>query len=291
MYRKQVRRRRAVLVLLVVASLVLLTSTFGGGGGPFVTFQHGLATALGPLEDGASRALKPARDLVNWFHETFNARGENSQLRAEVRSLAIRKTKYTEAIRQNREFRRQLNLDRSVSGISAYKPVTARVIGRSPTVWYSTVTLDAGSGDGVRVNDPVVTGDGLVGKVSATTSRTSEVTLITDHTSAVSAQVLPNGPQGIVEPEAGNPNSLLLDFINPPDGKIRQGQIVATAGWTSGQISSAFPPGVPIGRITQASQGIGQTYQRVTLRAFADLRGMDYAQVLTHGPRRPGVGR
>src|SRR5919197_3882217 len=111
MYRKQVRRRRAVLVLLVGASLVLLTSTFGGGGGPFITFQHGVATAVGPLEEGASRALKPARDLVNWFHETFNARGANDQLKAEVSSLAIRKTKYEEAVGQNEEFRKMLNLD------------------------------------------------------------------------------------------------------------------------------------------------------------------------------------
>src|SRR6266487_1826536 len=108
MYRKQVRRRRAVLVLLVGASLVLLTSTFAGGGGPFVTFQHGLASALSPLENGASRALKPARDLVNWFHETFQARGENSQLKAEVRSLAIRKSNYEQAIGENDQFRKLL---------------------------------------------------------------------------------------------------------------------------------------------------------------------------------------
>jgi len=289
MYRKQVRRRRAVLVLLVGVSLVLLTSTFGGGGGPFVTFQHGLASALSPLENGASRALKPARDLVNWFHETFQARGENSQLKAEVRSLAIRKSQYEQAIGENDQFRKLLGLDRS-GAISGYKPVTARIIGRSPTVWYSTVTLDVGNGAGVRVNDPVVTGDGLVGRVSALAGGTSEVTLITDHTSAVSAKVLPSGPEGVVEPEAGNPNALLLDFIDR-SANIHAGQIVVTAGWSNGQISSAYPYGLRIGRITQTNRGVGQTYQRVDLRAFADLRGMDYVQVLTHGPKRPGVGR
>jgi len=289
MYRKQVRRRRAVLVLLVGASLVLLTSTFGGGGGPFLTFQHGVATALGPLEEGANRALKPARDLVNWFHETFQARGENDQLKAEVRSLAIRKAKYEQALGENRHFRNLLQLDGS-SAVAAYKPVTARIIGRSPTVWYSTVTLDVGSGAGVQVNDPIVTGDGLVGRVSAVTRGTSEVTLITDHTSAVSAKVLPDGPEGVVEPEAGNPNVLLLDFIDR-SAKIHQGQLVVTAGWSNGQISSAYPYGLRLGRITQANSGVGQTYQRVALRAFADLRGMDYVQVLTHGPKRPGDGQ
>ena len=288
MYRKQVRRRRAVLVLLVGASLILLTSTFGGGGGPFITFQHGLATALGPFEEGASRALKPARDLVNWFHETFNARGENDQLKAEVRSLAIRKTQYEQAISENRKFRSMLGLD-SANPVTAYKPVTSRIIGRSPTVWYSSVTLDSGSGAGVRVNDPVITGDGLVGHVSAVTRGTSEVTLITDHTSAVSTQVLPNGAQGVVEPEAGNPNVLLLDFIHR-SANIRRGQLVVTAGWSTGHLASAYPYGLRVGRITQVNRGVGQSYQKVNLRAFADLRDMDYVQVLTNGPKRPGVG-
>src|SRR5436190_7778120 len=289
MYRKQVRRRRAVLVLLVGASLVLLTSTFGGGGGPFLTFQHGVATALGPFEDGASRALKPARDLVNWFHETFQARGENDQLKAEVRALAVKKAKYESAIGENKELRKALKLDHSAP-LAPYKPVTARIIGRSPTVWYSTVTVDSGSGDGVRMNDPVVTGDGVVGKVTATTGGTSEVTLITDHTSAVSAQVLPNGPKGVVEPAAGDPSALLLDFINS-DKRIHPGQLVITAGWSSGSISSAYPYGLRIGRVTQATANGQQAAERVRLRAFADLRGMDYVQVLTGGPRRPGLGR
>ena len=290
MYRKQVRRRRAVLVLLVAASVVLLTSTFGGAaGGPFGTIRDGIATALGPFEEGASRALKPARDLVNWFHETFQARGENSRLREEVRTLAVKKAKYETAISENRDLRKLVGLDRS-GPLAPYKPLTARVIGRSPTVWYSSVTVDVGAGDGVRVNDPVVTGDGLVGRVTQTTRSTAEVTLITDHTSAVSAKVMPNGPEGVVEPEAGDPSALLLDFINS-DQKIHQGQLVVTAGWSSGSISSAYPYGLRIGQVTQTTASGQQTAERIRLRAFADLRGTDYVEVLTHGPRRPGVGR
>ena len=289
MYRKQVRRRRAVLVLLVLVSVVALTSTFGGAaGGPFGTLRDGIATALGPFEEGASRALKPARDLVNWFHETFQARGENSQLKEEVRSLAVKKAKYEQAIGENKDLRKLVGLDHS-GPMSGYKPVTARIIGRSPTVWYSSVTVDVGSGDGVRVNDPVVTGDGVVGRVSAATRGTAEVTLITDHTSAVSAKVLPNGPFGVVEPEAGDPSALLLDFINS-DKRIHTGQLVITAGWSSGSISSAYPYGLRIGRVTQTTASGQQAAVRVRLRAFADLRGMDYVQVMTNGPHRPGLG-
>jgi rod shape-determining protein MreC len=280
-------------VLLVAVSVILLTSTFAGSsGGPFGTVRDGVSTILSPLEEGASRALKPARDLVNWFHETFQARGENAQLRAEVRALAVKKSRYESALGENRDLKRIVRLDRvdREGPLAPYKLVTGRVIGRSPTVWYSSVVIDVGAGDGVRVNDPVITGDGVVGKVTATTGSTSTVTLITDHTSAVSARVLPNGPEGIVEPEAGDPTALLLDFINK-NTPIRPGQLVVTAGWSSGKIASAYPYGLRIGRITQATRGPGQTYQQVHLRAFADLRGMDYVQVLTNGPRRPGLGK
>src|SRR5918993_862576 len=88
MYRKQVRRRRAVLLLLVVASLTLLSLYYREGtGGPLHGVQDVVSTIFGPVTEGADRALKPVRDLVNWFDETFEARGENDELKDEVASL------------------------------------------------------------------------------------------------------------------------------------------------------------------------------------------------------------
>jgi rod shape-determining protein MreC len=287
-YRKQVRRRRAVLVALIVVSLVLLSTQFSESqSGPLHGVQRGVATVLSPIEDGASRALKPARDLVNWFDETFHARGENDQLRAEVQRLRAQAVKAQSAEGENAQLHKLVGLDQR-SALAGYTPVTARVIGRSPTVWYSSVTVGAGSADGVQTNDPAVTGDGLVGRVSDVTHGTAEVELITDHGSAVSAKVLPDGPQGVVEPEVGDPNTLLLDFIEN-DQTIQKGATLVTAGWSNGQISSAFPYDIPIGRVTEATAGEQQTYLRVSLKPFADVRNLDVVQVLTGGPERPGV--
>ena len=77
MYRKQVRRRRAVLALLIVGSFVLLTITYGSGSNGL---QRGVSTIFSPVQSVADGALKPARDLVNWFDQTFDARGRNSRL-------------------------------------------------------------------------------------------------------------------------------------------------------------------------------------------------------------------
>jgi rod shape-determining protein MreC len=287
-YRKQVRRRRAILVLLVVAALVLLSTQFSEReGGPLHSMQRAVASVFGPMEEGATRALKPARDLINWFDETFNARGENDDLRSELQQLRTQLAQAQSAEGENKQLRELLGLDRQGT-LAGYTPVTARVIGRSPTVWYSTVIIDKGSSAGVKMNDPVVTGDGLAGRITDVTRGTAVVTLITDDRSAVSARVLPDGPEGVAEPEVGDPSDLLLDFIDRSQ-LIHRGQMLVTAGWSNGAVSSAFPPGIPIGKVSETAGGEQQAYQRVHVTPYADLRGLDFVQVATGGPKRPGV--
>src|ERR687888_175330 len=146
MYRKQVRRRRAVLVGLIVVSLVLLSSSFSeADSGPLHTIQRGVAAVFSPLEEGADRALKPVRDLIDWFDETFDARGQNDELKTQVATLRAQLAAAEQAQSENDQFRKLVGLDRrSPADLSAYERVTARVIGRPATVWYSTVTIDAG---------------------------------------------------------------------------------------------------------------------------------------------------
>jgi rod shape-determining protein MreC len=281
MYRKQVRRRRAVLLLLVAASLTLLSLYYReGNGGALHGVQDVVATIFSPIQDGADRALKPVRDSVNWFHETFDARGENDRLRDQVAELRDQLARSETSQQESKEL---AALDETLSGgivPDGTDPVTARVIGRSPTVWYSTVTIDKGSSDGVHVDDPVVAALGLAGKVTQTTPNTAQVTLITDADSAVTARVTPSGATGVVEPDVGNPNDLQLDYLER-GAQIAEGQMVVTAGFSTGDLGSIFPPGIPIGKITRATVEEQQAYQRVHLEPFADLRDMSFVKVLT----------
>ena len=289
MYRKQVRRRRLVLVGLIVISLILLSSHFSeADSGPLHTIQRGVSAVFAPVGEVASRALKPVRDLFNWFDETFDARGENDQLKSEVAKLRAQLVAAEQAEGDNEQFRKLLDIQHENPGLGDYDLVTGRVIERSPTVWFSDVTIDKGSSSGVERNDAVINGDGLVGRVTDLTAGTAQVQLITDHDNAVSAQVLPSGPTGIVEPDVGDPENLLLDFIDSNE-TIQENQTLATAGWRNGQISSAYPPGIPIGRVTSADAGEQQQFQRIRVEPFANLRELEFVQVLTGGPSRPGV--
>jgi len=277
-YRKQVRRRRAVLALLIIGSFLLLTVTYGQSSG---SVQSGVSAVFSPLQTVADRALKPARDMVGWFDKTFAAQGENSQLKEELASARKQAVAGQEALSENTQLRKLVELDRDPPlAESAYEPVTGRVIGRSPTVWNSTATLDVGSGDGVKADDPVISGDGLVGIVASTQGGSSQVTLITDHESAVSAKVLPGGVQGVIRPNVGDPEDLILDFIDSTK-HVHRGQAVVTSGWRAQGLASLFPPGLPVGEVTSAPIVEQEASQQVHLRPYADIANLDLVQVLT----------
>ena len=278
---KVVRRRRAALAIFVALSVVMLTAYFGEGpGGVFHTLQRGAQEAFAPLETGAGRALKPFRDAVGWFGDTLDAKGDNSDLQAENEKLRKRLGESAVAADDVRQLRGLVKLADADSFPSATNPVSARVIVHSPTVWYESVKIDKGSDDGIEEDQPVIAAGGLAGKVTSVTGGTAEVKLITDGSSAVSAQVLPSGASGVVQPEVGQPNDLLLDFVDR-GRRVTEGTTVVTSGFTSERVESRFPRGIPIGRVTRVDLDEIQLYQRVHLKPFADIRGIDIVQVLT----------
>jgi rod shape-determining protein MreC len=266
---------------LIVGSFALLTLTYGRGS---TGVQSGVSAVLNPVASVLDRALKPARDLVNWFDETFEARGKNSRLHSELEEARKQAVGGRVALAENVELRKLLKLDESGAIPSGYEHPTGHVIGRSPTVWYSSVTIDLGSADGVTLEDPVVDGDGLVGTVTAVGGGFSKVTLITDSSSAVSAKTVPGGLQGLLRPTVGEPNTMIMSFINS-DKALHKGLSVVTAGWRAPGIESRFPPNIPIGEVTSASFVEQEAQELVHVRPYADLRNMETVQVLTGGSR------
>jgi rod shape-determining protein MreC len=291
---KTVRRRRLVLALLVGVSLILLTAYFGESpSSPLHSVQRGIVEVLSPVQEGASKALKPVRDVAGWFSDTFHAKSQRDQLQKENQLLRAQLAQAQSAQAENVQLTRQLKLDQS-GAISAYKPVAAHVIGRDPTLWYATIEVDKGSQDGVRKDDPV-TGDGaLVGEVSTVAANVSFVTLITDHSFAVTAQVNDggSGDTGVLVPAVGDPNHLILQYLNRR-APISAGQQVVTAGFKSGDLDSLFPAAIPIGQVSDANQNTLLNAGTVQVDPAADLRHLDAVQILTDpqpGTQRAQVG-
>lgn len=279
--KKVVRRRRAVLGVLVALSIALLTIYFGeSASGGLHDFSRGAQAAFSPLEKGVSLAFKPIRNFANWTGDVFHAKKENKELKKQVQQLRGQVAQNQTAVRDAAQLGALLNIPGRGSFMTGYTPVSARVIERSPTVWYSSWVINKGSNDGIRVNEPVIAAGGLAGKISSTTGGTARVTLITDESSSVSAEVMPDGSAGLVEPQVGNPDDLLLDFVQK-DANIQPHQTVLTSGFTSGRGDSLFPRGIPIGSVKRVDPSEVALYQHVHLQPYVDFRKVDYVQVMT----------
>jgi rod shape-determining protein MreC len=283
--KKVIRRRRAALAVLVGLSLVLLTVYFGEpASGVLHGVGRGAQQVLSPIEQGASTAAKPFRDLFNFVGDAFGAKGENKKLKKQLARARAELAAAQTAVRENEILRAMVNLPRRAGFPQGTNPVTARVIARSPTDWYSTIQVDRGRGDGIRVDQPVISGDGLVGKVTAVTGGTATVTLITDGSSNVPAQIEPDGAHGIVKPAVGDPNDMQLQFIEK-NHPVRKGQTVVTSGSAPGRLESIFPRGIPIGEVTSVDTGELELYRTVHMKPWADFRRLDYLTVLTGRPK------
>jgi rod shape-determining protein MreC len=283
MYDKTVRRRRALLGLLVVLSLLLLTAYFGEApSGRLHAVQRDFLAVVSPIQDGANKALKPVRDLFGWVGDTFHAKGQRDALRKELDKLRPELVAAQAEKRTYQQLNSLYHLERL--GLSDYRPVTATVVAQSPNFWYQVVTINKGTPDGVRVNDPVVNGEGLVGRVVAVESDGAQVDLITDSSMGVTGRIGTSSATGLVVPKVGEPNNLLMRYL-PPNTVPTKGELVVTSGTVAPPDNSLYPPGIVIGEVTSFNEE--SAYTSVNVRPAADLHNLDVVDVLTSG----GEGR
>jgi rod shape-determining protein MreC len=287
-YDKTVRRRRAVLALLVALSLILLTAYFGESrSGGLHRLQSDFLTVVSPIQDAANKGLKPVRDLFGWFGSTLHAKSQNGELRKQNERLRRELTAKQSSEVSYRELLKLYHLDNTLS-IADYDPVTATVVYQSPNIWYSQVTIDRGSSSGVRVNDPVIDGEALVGKVTRVASDGALVSLITDSEVEVTAKINATGAVGILQPQVGEPGRLLMQYLSSND-PVARGDYVVTSGTVSSKGDSLYPRGIPIGQVTSVDEQ--SPFKSVKVSPLANLHSLDVVQVLTHssGSRVAGL--
>src|SRR5215217_8369821 len=246
--------------------------------------QRGAQEVFQPIETGVSRATKPFRDLVGWVGDNISAKSENDKLKKENADLRQQVARAEAAENENKKLRGLVDLPENPAYPDGTKPLTARVIARSPTVWSEAVQIDAGSSDGVRVDQPVITNGGLVGRITSVTGGTATVTLLVDASSAVSAQVLPDGKIGVVRPKVGNPNDMQLQYLDK-NTRVAKGDLVITSGSTDEKLESLFPKGIPIGRVKRVDPDELDIYERIHIEPFADFKRMEFVQVLRANPQ------
>lgn len=277
---KTIRRRRLALLVVVVASLLLLTVSFGGGGtgGGVGTMQRGVSTVLTPIQEGASRALKPVRDGIGWVGDTLDAKSQNKELKAELGQARRTKAQINDVLRDDKDLRGLVDMNERVQ-IQNMGLVPARVVTKSPTVLNQQLKINQGSGKGVKLGQPVINGQGLVGTVSVVGLNFAIVRLVTDAEFGAGAKVSESDVTGTVVPASGSPRELLMQYTQATD-VVRTGQMVVTSGTSDPEFTSPFPPAVPIGQVTKVDEP-GSDNQVIHVKPFVDVRDVDFVEVIT----------
>ncbi|MDB6024452.1 MAG: rod shape-determining protein MreC [Verrucomicrobiales bacterium] len=259
-----------ILLVLILFRLPAETvSRFKLAVGGFFLPLFGLAGSTQQLVAKTGNAIVPRGDLVR----------QNEVLRRENQQLKILAQQSQEASRENAQLRQLIGWQKTVP----WKLKLAHVIAHDPANWWRTVQIDAGTRDGVQVNFPVLTVEGLVGRVSSVSSTRSQVILLGDAQLRVGAVISDTGTSahgretGVVTANASAPlenNMVTLSYLSGTSS-VKPGQTVTTSGE-----GGVFPRGIPIGKIfdlRKVDYGLS-TEARVAL--FASMNSIEEVWVM-----------
>lgn len=269
--------------MLAVVSLALVTVYFReSDGGVLHNAQSTGATILRPFEVGAERVARPFRDAAGWFNGLLHAKDDNKQLKKQVDALRQEIILTQSALRENTQLKQLLTYLEGPTFPKDYRPVAARVIARAPSQFTQQIVVSAGKKDGIAKHNAVVTGDGLVGEVTKVANNVSQVTLLTDPSSAVSALDIHSNADGILQLDQSG-STMILDRVTK-DQVVERGDVITTSGFRSGDLTSLYPRGIPLGVVTSVSQTDTDIYKKIQVDLYSDLPNLEAVIILTPKP-------
>ena len=260
----EARGTRAVLIALLVVAIALITIDFRDGGN---SGAHGLGgRVFGPIEHLAGDATGVFRGAGN-ANEVASLQKQNDELRVQ---LAQAQTANTDAA----QLAKLLRLSES----GGYRVVAGTVIAAGGD-YSDTVTINAGSKDGITANETVLNGDGLVGTVVSTTPTTATVQLATDAAATVGIRMVGTGQIGSLSGSAATLSGsapLKLTLFNA-DATLKPGQTLVTFGSVGGR---PYVPGVPVGTVSTITTQPGSLTPTALVKPFADFTGLGVVGVV-----------
>jgi len=253
----------AMLVVLIVLQLPERTAnqlklTLGGLFLPL----FGLAGSGEGLVQETAQALTTRGQLLR----------QVTELRELNQRLQLQVTQLQEAWRENTRLKQALGWQQN----AGWRLKPARVLGQDPANWWRALHISLGARDGVRTNAPVLTADGLVGRVTEVGFTRSHVVMVGDPGCRFSALVQETRDKGIITPEASTLDHLLVGFTFVPIGAgLRPGQWVLTSG-----DGGVFPKGIPVGQVVDIQTNEFALYLEARVRLSVNLNRLEEVWVL-----------
>jgi rod shape-determining protein MreC len=273
---RDTRRTRFVLVVLLLAALVLIAVDYSDRSS---SVFRAVREVSGDVFGGAEHA---ASSVGGFFTGSGSSSGQVKSLQEEVVKLRAELSGERLSKADYAELRKMLQ----IAGAAQYRVVAATVIAVGQG-YQQTVTLDAGSADGVRSGDTVLNGQGLVGEVTSVTGSTSTVLLASD-SPGIGVAVAPSGQLGWVTgpgKTASGSGLMRLQMLSSA-AVLKVGDELVTSASVNNQ---PYVPGVPVGTVTQLVNQSGSLTAVALVRPFTDFTGLGIVGVVVvppaHNPR------
>jgi rod shape-determining protein MreC len=272
--------------VLVLLSLVLLTISFReSSSGPLHRLQGYGSAATRPFQVVADRVARPFEDAYGWIDGLLRAKDENKKLHQQLEGLRQKRAKQKNAEAEAAQLEVLLHYEHSPRFPQDYGKVNVEVMTPPTGTFEQTVVIAAGQNRDIRIDDPVVVGDGLVGRISQVGPTTARVTLVSDPSFAASARDLRTGAEGIVRHPATGRDALMLDGVKV-DQEVKEGDSIITSGWRRADLSSLYPAGVSIGHITFYDQTDVSPDKQIQVEPSVDFSSLDTVIVLIQKNRQ-----
>jgi rod shape-determining protein MreC len=275
--------RRAIVVALVLVALTLVTISFRSPtAGALHDVQGAGSTVLRPFQIAATRVAAPFRDAYDYVHSLANAKSENKKLRQINAKLREKDIHRAALAAKEQQLAKLLHFEQGRAFPNDFQAINVAVIAPPSGPFSHSLTVEAGSSSGIRLNSPVVSGEGLVGIVSNVTPHTAEVTLLTDPDSFVAARDVNTQVRGMVHTGPGG--TLILDQV-PKQLRVKARDVLVTAGTRNARYPDLYPYGIPIGRVSSVGATDTATFLQVQVQPYASLGSLDAVAVLV--PKKP----
>jgi rod shape-determining protein MreC len=272
----------------VLLSLTLLTVFFRESpNGPLHRFQSYGSSAARPFQVVADRIARPFEDASGWIHKTLTAKSENAKLRAELKRLLQQRAQQKNAQAEVAKLERILVYERSPRFPLDYSPVNAEVLTPASGPFEQSIVIAAGENRSIRLDDPVINEDGLVGRIAQVGPTTSKVTLVSDPSFAASALDLRTGAEGIVRHPVTGSNVLMLDGVKVQQ-RVGNSDSIVTSGWRRPDLSSLYPAGISIGHVTSYSQNDVNPDKQIQVDTSVDFSSLYAVIILIPKTRQAG---
>lgn len=218
-----------------------------------------------------SSVYYPFTYFDNFLTDVAGAKKSNVELNRHLIEMSMKAAQYTEDHYENVRLRRMLNFDLQIP----YRLVPVEVIGAKPGSMIRTIEVNAGSKRGVAVNMPVVSADGIVGKVITVTGDAAWVQLLLDHNCRVSVIDQRTRAMGIVRWSGGR----FLDMGDVPiESQVAVGDTIVSSG-----LGGIFPTGLIVGTVVGASDPKGSLFKNIKVESSVDFSSLEEVFVVVYG--------